>query len=114
MSSATISEEDRLDALFSSLADRTRRAILRRLSQGPAVISELAEPFDMTFAAVAKHVRVLESANLIVREADWKYRRCSLNTEPMIEADRWLADYRQFWEENLDSLTEMVQRMENR
>ena len=103
-------QNDRLDGLFHSLSDRTRRSILERLAEGPAVISELAEPFQMTFAAVAKHLRVLESADLITREASGKYRRCTLNAEPLLEADRWLGDYRRFWEENLGSLSDWVQQ----
>src|SRR5580693_3414878 len=101
-------EDEELDAVFHALADRTRRGLVGRLSKGPAVITELAEPFDMTLAAVSKHLRVLESAKLIRRNVDGKFHRCSLSATPMAAADQWLNEYRAFWDSTLDSLADYI------
>ncbi len=106
--------EDELDRVFHALSDRTRRAILARLSRGPAVIKELAEPFNMTFAAVSKHLRVLEDAKLVRRRVDGKFHRCALSAAPMQDANRWLLEYRRFWESSLDSFAEYVTEMEGK
>lgn len=104
---------DALSRTFAALADPTRRAMLARLAQGPANVSELAEPFDMSFAAVSKHLRVLESARLVTRGRDAQYRPATLNARPLQDASAWLGDYRVFWAESfgalgavLDGLTE--------
>jgi len=102
--------EDRLDTVFHALSDRTRRNLLKRLSQGPAIITELAEPFEMTLAAVSKHLRVLEAAKLVGREVDGRFHRCTLTAEPMLEADRWLQQYTAFWESTLDALVEYAKK----
>jgi DNA-binding transcriptional ArsR family regulator len=96
--------EDRLDLILYALSDRTRRTLLRRLSAGPAMINELAEPFDMTRVAVSKHLRVLERARLISRTIEGRVHRCELSAEPLREVERWLAGYRVFWNQTLDSL----------
>ena len=93
-----------LDATFSALADPTRRAILARLSQGEAKVTELAEPFDMSLPAVSKHLTVLERAGLLVRERDGRVRRCRIEAAPLQEASDWIETYRVFWENQLDSL----------
>ena len=93
-----------LDAVFSALADPTRREILARLSQGEASVSELAEPFEMSLPAVSKHLGVLEEAGLLIREKDGRVRHCRLVAEPMQEAFEWIARYGRFWEEQFDSL----------
>jgi DNA-binding transcriptional ArsR family regulator len=102
--------EEELDAVFHALSDRTRRRLIRQLSTGPAVISDLAEPFEMTLAAVSKHLRVLERANLISREIDGRYHRCHISPLPMLSANRWLQEYSAFWEGNLDSLSSFVEQ----
>jgi len=96
--------EERLDLVFSALADTTRRRILLRLAKGPASITELAEPFAMTLPAVSKHLRVLERAGLMRRERDGWYHFCHLETGPMEAALVFLAKYRPFWEDTLDAL----------
>jgi DNA-binding transcriptional ArsR family regulator len=78
--------------------------MLARLAQGPASVGELAEPFDMSFAAVSKHLRVLESAGLVRRGRDAQYRPATLNARPLQAASAWLGDYRVFWAESLDAL----------
>jgi DNA-binding transcriptional ArsR family regulator len=93
-----------LDAVFSALANPTRRAIVVRLAEGEASVSELAEPFGVSLPAVAKHLRVLERAGLLEHEKEGRVRRCRLVPAPMRVVDEWLGDYRVFWERRLDSL----------
>ena len=97
-------DDDQLDRVFRALADRTRRAILRRLRAGSATVSELAAPFGMSLPGISKHLTVLEQAGLVIRTVDGRVRRCSLQPEPLREADSWLTEYRSFWESALDSL----------
>jgi DNA-binding transcriptional ArsR family regulator len=101
--------EERLDAVFSALGDTTRRRILARLTRGPATISEIAEPFEMTLPAVSKHLRVLERAGLIRRRRDGWYHHCELRTRPLETAIAFLAKYRPFWEDTLESLARHVE-----
>src|SRR4051794_13355265 len=98
--------DDRLDRVFGALSDRTRRAILARLERAPAMITELAEPFEMSLPAVSKHLRVLENAGLVNRTIEGRVHRCTLEPEPLQGADAWLEHYRGFWESTLDSLAE--------
>jgi DNA-binding transcriptional ArsR family regulator len=111
--SARAKIDDRLDAVFSALADPTRRRILVRLSSGEASITELAEPFDMTLPAVSKHLRVLERAGLVRRERDGWYHRCHLEARPLGDAASFLERWRPFWEQTLDQLARHVERDEN-
>ncbi len=100
--------QDVLDSVFSALADPTRRAVLERLAQGEASVTELAEPFPLSLPAVSKHLRVLERAGLVVRVRQGRTRRCRLAAGPMQEAARWIARYRVFWERQLDALAEYL------
>jgi DNA-binding transcriptional ArsR family regulator len=102
---------DPLDAVFSALADPTRRAIVVRLAAGEASVSELARPFDVSLPAVTKHLAVLERAGLIEHDKRGRVRHCRLVAAPMRLADEWLATYRVFWERRLDSLAEHVKSM---
>jgi len=104
-----ISSQDQLDRVFHALSDRTRRALLRRLEQGPAMVTELAAPFRMSLPAVSKHLRVLEAASLIERRIDGRIHRCSLQAAPLEAADRWLERYRVFWTGRLDALARFVE-----
>jgi DNA-binding transcriptional ArsR family regulator len=101
-------DDAQLDRLFRALADRTRRAILRRLSTGSATITELAALSGMSLPGVSKHLTVLEQAGLVVRTVQGRVRRCSLKPGPLREASTWLAEYRSFWESALDSLAGYV------
>jgi DNA-binding transcriptional ArsR family regulator len=101
--------DDRLDGVFHALADRTRRALLARLAEGPAPVGELAAPFDMSLPAVSKHLRVLEQAGLVSREIDGRVHRCSLEAAPLQEIEQWLAFYRTFWDETLEALARFVE-----
>ncbi len=93
-----------LDRVFRALADPTRRAMLRRLADGEHSVGELAEPFDMSFAAAAKHVKVLEEAGLLSRTIEGRTHRCRIEAGPLAEADRWIAYYQRFWTARLDDL----------
>ena len=93
-----------LDAVFSALADPTRRAILARLARGNASVNELAGPFDISQPAVSKHLKVLERARLIVRDVDRQRRPARLRAEPMAAAVTWLEQFRHFWSSSFDQL----------
>ena len=101
---------DTLSATFAALADPTRRAILARLAQGEASVGELAEPFDISLPAVSRHLKVLESARLIVREKDAQWRRCRLEAAPLKLAADWVEQYRDFWEERFDALDALLRQ----
>ena len=89
---------------FAALADPTRRAILSSLRRGSATVSELAQPHRMSLPAVMKHLRILESAGLVRQHKLGRVRHCRLVAAPLEEADRWIAHYRSFWENQLESL----------
>jgi DNA-binding transcriptional ArsR family regulator len=95
---------DSLDRVFFALSDPTRRAILGRLAQGEAAISELAEPSQVTLPAVMKHLALLESAALIQRRKQGRTVTCRLSAAPLQDAATWIADYTRFWDERLEDL----------
>ena len=95
---------DTLSATLSALADPTRRGILARLATGEATVTELAAPYEMSLAAVSKHLKVLEHAGLISRGRDAQYRPCRLEAGPMRDVAGWLESDREFWEQSLDQL----------
>jgi DNA-binding transcriptional ArsR family regulator len=101
--------DDRLDAVFHALGDRTRRALLARLAVRPAMVTELATPFAMSLPAVSRHIRVLEHAGLVARSVDGRVHRCSLAPAALQGAEAWLGHYRRFWEGNLDALARLVE-----
>lgn len=103
---------DKLSATFAALADPTRRAILARLTSGQVSVTELAEPFHMTMPAVTKHLKVLESAGLIVRSRDAQSRPCALRADPLHEAAQWLEEYRRHWEAQLDRLGDYLKQVQ--
>jgi DNA-binding transcriptional ArsR family regulator len=98
-----------LDSTFGALSDPTRRAILARLAQGEAMVTELAEPFRVSLPAISKHVRVLESAGLLEREVDGRVHRCRLKAQPMKNAAAWIEQYRAFWELQFDALAKYLE-----
>ena len=95
---------DPLSATLQALADPTRRSILARLSQGPATVSELAAPFEVSLPAVSRHLKVLEAAGLISRGREAQWRPCRLEAGPLQDLDGWLAHYRRFWEGSFDKM----------
>jgi len=101
--------EDSLDLIFRALGDQTRRALLARLAEKAAMVTELAQPFAMSLPAVSRHIRVLEKAGLVARTIDGRVHRCSLSATPLKEVEKWLQQYRRFWEGTLDSLARYVE-----
>lgn len=102
--------EANLDRVLGALSDRTRRELLSRLAGGSAMVTELAQPFDMSLPAVSKHLKVLEKAGLVDRTIDGRIHRCSLNAVPLKNVRKWLEHYETFWGETLEALSEYVQR----
>lgn len=103
---------DALSATFAALSDPTRRAILVRLSQGEAGVTELAAPFAMSLPAVTKHLKVLQRAGLVVQGRQAQWRPCRLEAKPLQEAEVWLEQYRQFWEQRLDRLDDYLRELQ--
>jgi DNA-binding transcriptional ArsR family regulator len=93
-----------LDRTLSALSDPTRRHILERLTRGPATVSELAQPFDISLPGLLKHVRLLEQADLVVTEKHGRTRQCRLGPEHLDDAARWIDTYRRRWQARLDRL----------
>jgi len=100
------SVENRLDLLFHALADPTRRRLLSRLAVGPAKVTDLARPFEMSLPAVSKHLRILEEAHLVSRKIDGRVHRLALKGEPLQQVEVWLDPFRAFWESHLADLRE--------
>lgn len=100
--------DNRLDATFHALADPTRRGMLANLALGERSIGELARPFSMSLAGASKHVKVLEEAGLVLRRKMGRVHWCSLNPEPLGEADDWLRQWEKFWSVRLDRLEELL------
>ena len=104
---------DQLSSTFAALADPTRRAILARLADGEATVTELATPFEMSLPAVSKHLKVLERAGLIARGRTAQWRPCRLEPAPLRDANEWLERYRQFWDESFDRLAEHLRELQD-
>ena len=100
--------ENSLDAVFAALADPTRRAILARLEDGEATVGELAQPFEMSQPAVSKHLKVLERAGLISREARAQTRPARLEAARLREAVAWLERFRDHWSGRLDRMEDLL------
>jgi DNA-binding transcriptional ArsR family regulator len=109
-----IARDDQLDQVFHALSDRTRRAMVARLAEGSASISELAAPFEMSLPGASKHVRVLEQAGLVQRTVDGRVHRCVLHAAPLDEASAWVAQQRSFWSDTLDALAGYARRPRRR
>ncbi len=101
-----------LDATFAALADPTRRAILARLAQGEATVTELAAPFAMTLPAISKHLKVLERAGLITRGREAQWRPCRIDPAPLKEAADWVGAYRALWDARFDRLDAYLRQLE--
>jgi DNA-binding transcriptional ArsR family regulator len=97
-------EDQSLDEVFHALADPTRRAILKSLSQSQHTVGELASPFDITLAAASKHIKVLERAGLVRRRVEGRTHVVSLDARPMHAGMEWMRHYEKFWNERLDEL----------
>jgi DNA-binding transcriptional ArsR family regulator len=101
---------EQLDAVFHSMADPTRRAMVRTLAAGEQTVGELAAPHPISLAAVSKHVKVLERAGLVRRTVHGRRHVCRLEAQPLAEASRHLRFYEQFWTERIDALEAFVGR----
>jgi DNA-binding transcriptional ArsR family regulator len=108
------SVDEQLDQVFHALSDRTRRALIRCLAEGPRMVTELAEPFAMSLPAVSKHLKVLEGAGLVTRAIDGRIHRCSLAPEPLLRAEQWIDYYKSFWQDALDALARYVEQGKKR
>jgi DNA-binding transcriptional ArsR family regulator len=93
-----------LDRAYQALGDATRRALVERLTSGPATVSELAAPLPMSLPAVMLHLKVLEESGLVKSEKQGRVRTCHVAPEMLSEAERWIAERRRIWERNLDRL----------
>ncbi|MFI5269010.1 MAG: ArsR/SmtB family transcription factor [Chloroflexota bacterium] len=99
-----------LDLMFQALADPSRRLMVDRLSRGPASVSQLAEPLDMSLPGVVQHLQVLEAAGLVKTEKIGRVRSCTLDTTAMSLAERWINDRRTQWERRLDRLGDFLEQ----
>jgi DNA-binding transcriptional ArsR family regulator len=103
-----------LDQTMMAIADPTRRAILKRLSQGEALVTELAKPFDMSLNAVSKHILILERAHLVKRRREGREHHLSLNPAPLAQAADWIEQYRHFWEQSFDRLDDYLRELQKK
>lgn len=103
-----------LDTTFSALSDPTRRAILERLGQGSATITELASPAGMSLTGLKKHVQVLEEAELVTTRKLGRARHCSLGPRKLDDATQWIETYRRNWHERLDRFEQILERKKGR
>jgi DNA-binding transcriptional ArsR family regulator len=93
-----------LDRVFQALADPTRRVMVERLSRGPASVTELAEPFEMSLPSIVQHLQVLEASGLIRSEKLGRVRTCQIGAAALGSAERWISERRATWERRLDRL----------
>ena len=103
-----------LDLAFQALADPARRAIVERLTRGPASVSDLARPLPMSLPAVMLHLKVLEESGLVKSEKVGRVRTCRLAPQALSEAEHWLAERRQLWERSLDALEKYLDQGEEK
>ena len=106
-------DDARLDETFAALSNSTRRAILARLSDGEASVSDLAAPFDLTLPAISKHIKVLEHAGLITRGRRAQFRPCAIHADALAEVASWAEQYRHIWDDRFDRMDDYVQKLQN-
>lgn len=97
-----------VDRVFHALGDPTRRAMIEKLSEGPASVSKLAKPLDITLAAVVQHLQVLERSGLVRTEKVGRVRTCSVEPKGLTIVERWIADRRSLWEARFDRLGKLL------
>ena len=108
---STEAGEEALDRVFFALSDPVRRQILRRLDEGPALVSELAEPFDMSLQAVSRHIQVLVRSGLVAQERTGRIARCNLDAAPLYDAAAWINHYTKYWQQSFDELAAYVKAL---
>ena len=106
-------ETNILSTTFAALADPTRRAILARLAQGQATVTELAAPFDLSLPAISKHLRVLQRARLIEQGRQAQWRPCRLTPAPLRDVADWIGQYRRHWEESFERLDAYLREIQD-
>jgi DNA-binding transcriptional ArsR family regulator len=106
--SAAEEKQELLNHVFFALSDPMRRAILQRLDGGPALVSELAAPFNVSLQAVSRHIQVLVRSGLVVQERTGRIARCSLDAAPLYDAAVWLNQYTKYWQQQFDDLASIV------
>lgn len=102
-----------LNQIFGALTDPTRRAILQRLTDGPASMKELASPFDMALPTISQHLDVLEECHLVSSKKNGRVRTYTINTEKLKRAENWLQEQRHIWEQRADRLGKYLKTMED-
>ncbi|HEX4294671.1 MAG TPA: metalloregulator ArsR/SmtB family transcription factor [Rhizomicrobium sp.] len=101
-----------LDAVFQALADPTRRGMVARLSRGPASVSELAAPFDMSLPAVVQHLQVLETSGLVRSQKVGRVRTCQIEPKALMSAQDWIGSQRASWEARFDRLDDYLKELQ--
>lgn len=109
-----LNQPEPLDRVFFGLADPTRRAMLERLSRGPATVSELAAPLPISLPSVVQHLQVLELSGLVRSAKQGRVRTCRLDADAFARAEAWLARQRAVWEARLDRLDASLQELQSR
>ena len=102
------------EAIWTALADPTRRAIIERLTRGPTRVTDVAAPFDMSLNAVSKHIKVLEAARLLRRTRQGREHTLELDPEPLREVTRWASDIERFWSNGLDRIEQFFKEKRKR
>lgn len=108
-----LNQQPNLDLMFQALADPTRRAMIDRLSRGPASVSELARPFDMSLPAVVQHLAALENSGLVTSQKIGRVRTVQMQPDTLSLAEQWINDRRTSWAKRLDRLGEFLSETED-
>jgi DNA-binding transcriptional ArsR family regulator len=99
-----------LDKAFHALSDPTRRAMLEQLTRGPATVSDLARPFDVTLASIVQHIQILEGSGLIVTAKMGRTRTCQVSSDAIARVESWLSERREIWERRFDRLGALLEK----
>jgi DNA-binding transcriptional ArsR family regulator len=108
-----VEQHERLDLVFRALGDGTRRSMLERLAKGEQTVSELAAPYEMSLAAVSKHIQTLERAGLVKRTVRGRIHYVRIDPRPLSRADSWLRAYERLWDTRIERLTELLRHPDN-
>jgi DNA-binding transcriptional ArsR family regulator len=109
-----VTVDEQFNAVFTALADPTRRAIVARLARGDASVNELAEPFAMSLPAISKHLKVLERSGLISRSRHAQFRPCHLEREQLVATTAWIEENLRVWSERFDKLDEHLRDIQRK
>ena len=103
---------NQLDSFFAAMADPTRRAVIERLTEGPAPVSELHAPHDIALPTFLRHLKVLEASGLVRSEKKGRVRTVHIEAAPLAAAEDWLARHRRIWEARIDRLAALAEHLE--